>query len=238
MNTVYQTKINTSSMHALSDDKIVNSWSKNVDQWTRAIRNGEIDSRVLTTNKAILLAVLKSAPKKVLDIGCGEGWLVRELTKTGIEAMGIDAVPGLIDVAVKEGFGNYHVMSYEDLSYAALNEKYDVVVSNFSLLGNESVTNIFKKVPSILVAGGYFIVQTIHPLSACSNEEYKDGWRRGSWDGFSETFTDPAPWYFRTLESWKLLYEENGFELERIDELKSENNGTLVSIIFVGRTMN
>ncbi|RLB61158.1 MAG: SAM-dependent methyltransferase, partial [Deltaproteobacteria bacterium] len=171
-------------MKVLSDENIVESWKKNVDPWVEAIRQGEIDSRVQTTNQAILNAVLKYKPKTVLDIGCGEGWLVRELTRSGIDTFGVDAVPALINSAINEGPGKYKILSYEDISYDALLEKYDVVVSNFSLLGNKSVTKMFQKVSSLLEDNGFFIVQTIHPIIECGNEEYKDGWRKGSWTGF------------------------------------------------------
>ena len=162
-------------MNTLSDEKIVESWKKNVNPWITAIRNGEIDSRIQTTNEAIFKAVSKTSPKSVLDIGCGEGWLVRELTKAGYDTLGIDVVPELINSAIKEGAGRYKVLTYEDISYDVLQKKYNVVVSNFSLLGNESVTNIFSKVPSILADDGYFIVQTMHPIISNGEAEYKDG---------------------------------------------------------------
>lgn len=221
-------------MKVFSDQNIVDSWQKNFSPWISAIRQGEIDSRIQITNKAVLEAILLTSPKKVLDIGCGEGWLVRELTKEGVKSFGVDIVPELISAAVNAGFGRYEILSYEELSYEVLNEKYDVVVANFSLLGNESVNEMFIKVPVILEAGGYFIVQTLHPKYSQGNKEYVNGWRKGNWDGFGKQFTDPAPWFFRTVESWKLLFKKNGFILERIEEPINMKTGTPASIIFVG----
>ena len=34
------------------------------------------------------------------------------------------------------------------------------------------------------------------------------GWRQGSWDGFNQRFENAAPWYFRTLESWRALFSD------------------------------
>jgi len=220
-------------MKQLSDNKIVESWQKNVSPWITAIRNKEIASRVLVTNQAILEAVTRRAPGTVLDLGCGEGWLVRELAKTGIDVLGVDAVPEFIEFARQRGGGRYEVLPYAGLSNNVLQEKYDVVVSNFSLLGEESVNDLFLQIPSLLNQCGAFIVQTIHPLTGCANGKYEDGWREGTWAGFSENFSDPAPWYFRTIDTWKALFKNSGFTLSNVYEPTNEQTKAAASIVFV-----
>jgi 2-polyprenyl-3-methyl-5-hydroxy-6-metoxy-1,4-benzoquinol methylase len=86
-------------MNPHSDEKIIDSWEKNAPQWTVAVRDGQIESRKSVTNKAIVEAVLSHSPESVVDIGCGEGWLVRELAPRVTRLVGIDAVPALIDQA-------------------------------------------------------------------------------------------------------------------------------------------
>ncbi|MCK4704489.1 MAG: class I SAM-dependent methyltransferase, partial [Gammaproteobacteria bacterium] len=119
-------------MKNLSDQQIIDSWKKNVKPWVAAVREGEIESRLLVTNQAIIDAVLERKPATVLDVGCGEGWLVRELSKAGINALGVDVVPELIEVAEKEDGGRFRVLSFEALSVDNLKEKFDVIVCNFS----------------------------------------------------------------------------------------------------------
>ncbi len=220
-------------MKKFSDQKIIDSWGNNVQPWVVVVRTDEIESRLLVTNKAIIDAVLAQAPKTVLDVGCGEGWLVRELSKVGIKALGIDAVPKLIEYAQKEGGGKFKTITYEGLSSDVIEEKFDVIVCNFSLLGNESVNHLFKQAPSLLNEGGSLLVQTIHPLTE-SGEQYKDGWREGSWVGFNHKFSDPAPWYFRTLETWETLFLNNGFKLSKMLEPLNKKTKVPASVIFVG----
>ncbi|MFK5986358.1 MAG: hypothetical protein QM479_13175 [Pseudomonadota bacterium] len=69
---------------------------KNIQPWVNAIDKGEIESRVLITNKAIIETFLKQSPKTVLDIGCGEGWLVSELKKSNISLLGNESVTQLL----------------------------------------------------------------------------------------------------------------------------------------------
>ena len=220
-------------MKPLSDAKIVDSWKKNVSPWLSAVQNDEIASRVLVTNQAILDAVASMTPKSVLDIGCGEGWLVRALAESNVDALGTDVVAGFIDHG-KDGAGRFRVLPYEELSIETVGETFDAVVSNFSLLGEESVERVFQKVPNLLQPAGTFIVQTIHPVTGCGEQKYEDGWRRGSWEGFSDEFQDPAPWYFRTLETWKALFENNGFVLRDIQEPVDPRSNAPASIVFVG----
>ena len=222
-------------MEKFSDQKIIDSWKKNSTPWVSAIREDEIESRLLVTNQAIIDTVLAQKPGTVLDIGCGEGWLVRALSKKGVSSLGVDVVPELIEAAEQAGGGRFKTLSFEALSGERVKETFDVVVCNFSLLGNESVARVFQQAPSLLNAGGAIIVQTIHPIAGCGEGEYKDGWREGSWLGFSEQFCDPAPWYFRTLETWKSLFIENGFSLDKIVEPINPKTHTKASIIFVGQ---
>ena len=107
----------------------------------------QIESRILVTDQAIIDAVVGRSPNVVLDIGCGEGWLVRALAARGIP--------------------------------------------------------------------------------------YVDGWRTGSWAGFSSDFTDPAPWYFRTMESWVKLLTESGFRVLEVREPLNPKTPKPASALFI-----
>lgn len=224
-------------MKKLSDRQIIASWEKNVQAWADAVREGQIESRLLVTNTAIIEAVLSKAPKTLLDLGCGEGWLTREFANRDINALGIDTIPQFINMAKQGNRGRFRTLSYEALSPNTLKETFDVVVCNFSLLGNESVTHIFQQVPSLLNKEGAFIIQTLHPVVSCGDNNNEDGWREGSWNGFSECFTDPAPWYFRTLETWQSLFQMNGFNLVKTLEPLHPETKKPASIIFIAALM-
>src|ERR1700693_2164362 len=80
--------------------------------WTSSVRQGQIESRRLITDRSVIDAVLSCKPATVLDIGCGEGWLARALSRHGIRVTGLDAVPALIEqakrvCAVRQEFGRW-----------------------------------------------------------------------------------------------------------------------------------
>jgi 2-polyprenyl-3-methyl-5-hydroxy-6-metoxy-1,4-benzoquinol methylase len=218
---------------ALSDAKIVESWRNNAHAWTSAVREQRIDSRTLVTDRAIVDAVLARAPRSVLDIGCGEGWLARRLAGRGIQVLGVDVVADLIAHASGAGGGEFRVASYDQLAAGALDFTADAAVCNFSLLGRESVETLFAAMHALLRPHGVFIIQTLHPLVACGQRPYQDGWREGSWAGFSAEFTDPAPWYFRTLASWLALLLRHGLRLLELREPIDPRTQQPASVIFI-----
>jgi 2-polyprenyl-3-methyl-5-hydroxy-6-metoxy-1,4-benzoquinol methylase len=219
----------------LSDEKVIDSWRKNSAPWTEAVRAHQIESRRLVTDAAIVDAVVSRAPRTALDIGCGEGWLARALTERGIATTGVDVVPELVAQASKSGGGDFRVMSYEDIAAGKLDLTVDLAVANFALIGGGTVDALIKRIPALLVPRGSLVIQTLHPVVAAGDQPYEDGWRRGSWAGFSAAFTDPAPWYFRTLGSWVALLETSGLRLVDVREPLHPGTGRPASIIFIAQ---
>jgi len=215
-----------------SEALILAAWLANAQAWKRAVRGGAIESRKLVTDRAIVETVLSRQPRKVIDLGCGEGWLARTLAATGIDVLGVDVVPSLIEAAQAQGGGDFRVMSYEEVAAGGLHARADVVVCNFSLLGHTSVDSLLAAVPGLLEPGGALLVQTIHPWSA-GVEPYRDGWREGSWAGCGDGFGQPAPWYFRTLEGWMASLRQAGLRLIDLTEPLHPRTGRPASVIFL-----
>jgi 2-polyprenyl-3-methyl-5-hydroxy-6-metoxy-1,4-benzoquinol methylase len=217
-----------------NDDKIIKSWVKNAAPWIVAIEERQIESRNLITDRAIVDAVVSRGGNTVLDLGCGEGWLTRALVDRGMNVVGTDIIPAFIERAKTRGVGEFELAAYAEIAAGKLAKKFDVVVANFSLIGKESVDDLCRSMPSLLTAGGTFIVQTLHPTISCGDLPYRDGWRASSWDGFSDEFTDPAPWYFRTLATWLELYTANGLSIVEIREPIHPQTGKPVAVILIG----
>ncbi|MCW8907473.1 MAG: class I SAM-dependent methyltransferase [Sedimenticola sp.] len=215
------------------EDRIIASWVGNAAAWRMAVHESRIESRRRVTDRAIVEVVLEESPASLLDLGCGEGWLCRALSAHGIETVGVDGIAELIGSARDSASGDYRTLTYDQIAAGDLRLCVDTVVSNFSLLGKQSVERVFQAVPALLGPRGRFIVQTLHPLEACPDMPYSDGWRSGSWNGCGGGFSDPAPWYFRTLDSWIELFTSNGFRLREIREPCYPQQANPVSIIFV-----
>lgn len=214
------------------EDALVRSWSRNAKAWTRTVREGGIESRRLVTDAAIVRTVLERRPERVLDLGCGEGWLGRALAEHGIGVVGTDVSPELVDAARRAGGGEFHAVSYDALAAdpSLARGEYDAVVCNFSLLDEDPVP-LLDSLRHVLRTGGALVIQTVHPWTVAGEGPYEDGWRTESFVGFGEGFAAPMPWYFRTLASWTAVLASAGYALADLREPPHPNTGRPASLI-------
>jgi SAM-dependent methyltransferase len=220
-----------------SDEQVVEAWQANAAPWTDAVRGRKIESRNLVTDSAILDAVTSVNPQTVLDIGCGEGWLARALADRGIKSIGVDVVPELIEKAISLGGGDFRVASYEEIGNGKLDVKVDACIANFSLIGGDAVDKLVARIPELLNRNGSFIVQAPHPVVATGDLPYSDGWREGSWAGCGTGFSKPAPWYFRTVESWVKLMRGSRLQVVDLREPMHPVTGKPASLIIIAKSL-
>lgn len=198
-----------------NDELVLDSWNSNALPWITTIENKEIESRNLVTNKAIIDAIINYSPDSIIDMGCGEGWLTRELTIRKMEAWGVDGVSDFIEKAQLMNCGQFLLASYEDIVNNNENKipLVDAVVCNFSLLGKETVDNLISCLPRLLINHQLLFIQTLHPVFGCGDIPYIDGWRQEFWNSFKSQFKQASPWYFRKLETWIMLLKSCGFSI-------------------------
>ncbi|MGJ8686031.1 MAG: class I SAM-dependent methyltransferase [Spongiibacteraceae bacterium] len=216
----------------MSDRQILESWQRNAAPWSRAVRNNAIASRVAVTNAAIVSAVSRLEPSSLLDVGCGEGWLLRELAGLPIKTYGIDGVAELIAQASAAGESDCYCMSYEDFAAGAWRISVAAMVFNFSLLGEDIVERVLPAASRQLDAGGHCIIQTLHPAFYNAGQNYQSGWREEQWQDIGDGSSGVAPWYFRTLSAWFALFARCDLRLVAIDEPTAASDAQPASIIF------
>lgn len=212
------------------DDRLRDTWTTNADAWTAVVRSGTIPSRAAATDAAIIEAVVTGLPPggRVLDVGCGEGWLCRALGELGAQTHGVDVSPPLIEAARGDG-GSFEVVAYDEAAAAPsrLGGPYDVAVFNFALL-SDRVVGVLRAAGECLEVGGRVVVQTVHPLAV--GPPYADGWREESFASFEGDF-EPMPWFFRTFASWVRVLGAAGLGLTTASEPAHPETGTPLSLI-------
>ncbi|WP_194788793.1 class I SAM-dependent methyltransferase [Pseudomonas sp. UFMG81] len=215
-------------------DQVLQSWQHNANLWIDAVRNGAIESRRQVTDQAILLALLARQPERVLDLGCGEGWLLRALADRGIDAVGVDGDATLVEAAHTAGSPAVHLASYQQLADDAVDIGcgYDLVCANFALL-QQDIIPLLSAMNRRLQPGGTLVIQTLHPWAVAAGD-YQDGWREESFSGFGGNW-QPMPWYFRTLSSWLNALQIAGFSLLELHEPQHPQNPAPQSLLLIAQ---
>lgn len=215
------------------DQRQRESWQANAAAWTATVRGGGIASRRLGTDAAILADLRARRPGRVLDLGCGEGWLCRALAAEGIAAVGVDAAPALVAEARAAG-GRFEVMDYATLAGAPPSlGRFDAIACNFALL-DEDIVPLLRGLRALLAPGGALCVQTVHPWRTAAGTAYRDGWRLETFDGFGDQpFPEAMPWYFRTLARWLDDLSAAGWRLEALRETPDPEGGLPLSLRLV-----
>lgn len=210
---------------------LAQSWEANAEAWTQAVRGGRIASRRLATDAAILDAIRGLAPRRVLDAGCGEGWLARALVREGIDVVGIDASAALVAQARATGGARFERLALEEVSPMLLG-RFDLVACNFALLGGD-LAPALTAMAGVLSPEGRLLVQTVHPWSACGGLPYRDGWREEDFVGFGGGFERTMPWYFRTLQGWMRVLADGGWQLQDLREPLHPETGQPASLLLL-----
>jgi SAM-dependent methyltransferase len=213
-----------------------NSWQRNADNWTRAVRDRLIPSRKAGTDAAIVDAIVRRGPSRFLDMGCGEGWLCRAVTeRTGCTAVGLDGTATLIEAAkAADSDGCYRTLSYDDVIAGAPipNAPFDVIAFNYALF-EEEVIPLLTAAKSLLVENGVIVIQTLHPDN--DPGDGKDGWREEDFTAFENEAWAKMPWYFRTTASWDAAIAKAGLSLVRTEEPTADAHSPPLSLVMICR---
>jgi 2-polyprenyl-3-methyl-5-hydroxy-6-metoxy-1,4-benzoquinol methylase len=214
------------------DARIVQSWTDNANAWTTVVRDGLVPSRAAGTDAAVVAACESYGTGTVLDVGCGEGWLVRALSARGMRATGVDVSAALIAHAAGMGGGTFEVATYAALErdVRVMAGPWSQIVCNFSLL-SDPVHPLLSALRTRLQPDGVLLIQTVHPWSARGDAPYRSEWRTEAFDAFAVPFPTPMPWYYRTLASWLEQIARAGLTVTRVQEPLHPATGVPLSLL-------
>ncbi len=141
--------------------------------------------------------------ERILDLGCGDGFLTEKLVEAGCEVVGVDAGPDMIRVAREKGL-DAHVVDGHALEFDA---EFDAVFSNAALHWMLQPEKVVDGVRKALKPGGRFVGEFggHGNVAACKTAMIAVLNARGV-DGAAH-----MPWYFPTPAEYGSLLTEAGF---------------------------
>jgi SAM-dependent methyltransferase len=102
-------------------------------------------------------------PNTILDLGCGTGSHALILAGRGYEVTGVDRSGAMLEIARKRAAAAGLKIAFRegDMTSLSLHEKYDAVVSLFSVMGfhttDDALAAALRTVRNALVPGGMFV---------------------------------------------------------------------------------
>jgi 2-polyprenyl-3-methyl-5-hydroxy-6-metoxy-1,4-benzoquinol methylase len=215
-------------------------WQANSEYWVKVIRERRDRYRTEVTDPALLDAVGPCEGLRVLDAGCGEGYLARELAARGAEVVGADSCRGLVTAAAtarrpgtaaasRPGAATAFTCASVD-ALPLRDETFDLVVCNHLFSHLHDPAPAIGEFARVLRRGGRLVILTLHPcFYTASSERGATGGipaaayftRRGVDQHFDvDGLRSPAmiTSWLRPLEFYATTLRETGFVLADLRE--------------------
>jgi SAM-dependent methyltransferase len=187
---------------APDDETIAAQWSAIASNWDARYGEEGDRFRVHLLNPALLGILGDVAGKRILDAGCGNGYLCRMLARRGAKVVGVDLAPGWIEIAQSrepELDIEYYVGSIAHMPFLA-DGSFEAVVSVCVLTDTRDYEEALQEMYRVLVPGGILAMAIMHP---CFASPPGGGWERHPVDS-----TRPEDrWYWRVKDYFQWTWE-------------------------------
>lgn len=234
------------------DEEVRDFWNSVAQDWQLQVGDDGDSNRLLNSDPVLWKFVGNVDGFRVLDAGCGTGYLARKLASKGALVTGIDVSGKMIEIARKkiEEIGqniDFHVDSCSRLD-TLKNARFDLVVSNYVLMDVPDLEGTMQAFHQVLKPNGNAVLIFSHPCfpqSEATVTEQEDAvsytWsfpyfeRRKCVDAPWGHFTSDFIWFHRPLSDYWKAFKASGFDVIDFEEPriteecfhKSENESKL-----------
>jgi SAM-dependent methyltransferase len=148
------------------------AWEAEAENWVAWARKPGHDS-YWRFHRDAFLKLLPPPPRMVLDVGCGEGRLPRDLKAQGYSVVGVDASPSLIRQAREaDPDGEYVQADAAQLPFS--DQSFELVVAFLSLHDVDDLPAAIGQIGRVLEPGGRLCAAIVHPINSSGAFESKD----------------------------------------------------------------
>jgi ubiquinone/menaquinone biosynthesis C-methylase UbiE len=198
---------------------------KTFDKWAQ---NGRAELMEVEHGKNVL-KFLETIPFDksftFLDVGCGNGWVVRKIAKEKNckKSIGIDKSKKMIIQSIKKTEDRKEEYVHTDIESMDYRGKFDFIFSMESLYYADSIEIALKKIYKLLKPGGQFF---------CGTDFYTDNKATARWAGIMK-----IQMHLHSKKEWREFFKNTGFDVKtkHIKDLKNKKkwkreHGTLFII--------
>lgn len=140
------------------------AWEDEARNWIAWARAPGHDS-YWRFHRDVFLAGLPSAPARVVDLGCGEGRLPRDLRRLGYQVIGIDPSASLIAAAREaDPTGDYRIA--DAVAVPLADASADVVTAFMTPQDIDDLDGAMSEAFRLLTPGGWLRTASVHPINS------------------------------------------------------------------------
>lgn len=169
----------------------------------------DANARFVSAMTEEVLALLDPHPNQhILDLGCGDGFLTKQITTTGASVIGVDSSSAMVKTAQKRGL-DARIMSAYALPFV---EEFDSVFSNAALHWMLQPDLVLSKVRQSLRMDGFFTAE----FGGAGNVAAITSALTKILPTYDRKFEVCNPWYFPTAEEYTDKLVKHNFEVQSI----------------------
>ena len=213
-------------------DEVHDFWNRIAADWDLQVGKDGDNNRRLNSDPVLWRFAGKVNGLKVLDAGCGTGYLARQLQHKGAVVTGIDLSERMIAIArSKSNAIDYRVDSCSQMQ-GLTDSSFDLLIANYVLMDVPDLEGTMTAFYRVLKPGAAAILIFSHPcFSQGSAEVAGPGSRRISyhWDfNYFDTcrrvdppwgrFKSSFIWFHRPLSYYWKVFREAGFQVDDFEE--------------------
>ncbi len=155
-------------INAFSEQDVANRWNINAQTWDDSFtEDGDPRRKSLIGVQQIIDLFQGVQGKKILDAGCGNGYLCRSLAKSGACVVGLDIASSFIEKNRKAEKENKLCIEYIQGSVTKMDmfqdNYFDCVVSNTVLINVPNYRAAISEMVRVLNPGGKLLLILVHP---------------------------------------------------------------------------
>jgi ubiquinone/menaquinone biosynthesis C-methylase UbiE len=198
---------------------------KTFDKWAQ---NGRAELMEIEHGRNVLKfleTIPFDKPFTFLDVGCGNGWVVRKIAKEKNckKSIGIDKSKKMIIQSIKKTEDRKEEYIHTDIESMNYRGKFDFIFSMESLYYADSIEIALGKIYKLLKPRGQFF---------CGTDFYTDNKATARWAGIMK-----IQMHLHSKKEWKKFFKNTGFDVKtkHIKDLKNKKkwkreHGTLFII--------
>lgn len=209
-------------------DEIRMFWDRVAEDWNLHVGTNGDANRILNSDPVLWAMAGDVKGLRVLDAGCGTGYLVAQLHAKGAQVTGVDLSERMIQIARSQHPGiDFRVDSVGEL-HTISGAQFDLIVSNYVLMDLPDLDGALANFARVLRPGGAAVVVFSHPCfpqgRAAVAEQITYIWdfpyfgHRKCVDPPWGRFTSEFIWFHRPLSDYWKAFRRAGFRVADFDE--------------------